>query len=315
MNNELNGKFEEFTRDCKFARLSRPDTIRGYEQAFKLLTLLIPDISVETINTITMTKFFERLQTRIRYIGKARIEEIGVRKSTVRTYWSKLNTFFQWLLIRKEIAANPLLEIRHKRPKVKYDDARSLRKDEIDKIIAAIYANSPARLQLKRDLAIVHTLLFTGIRRGELLGLRPDDLEFDRNTVRIRAETSKSKQTRLIPMNLILKSMLGDYMDERRKGKYTTPFLFVSLNKDSGLTRDGIVHWTKRLVGLSGFSFHLHRFRHTFAHNLAAAGVTLDKIQKLLGHTDLRMTQQYLRSLTVEDLAESVNKLSFDNLV
>ncbi len=127
MNNELNGKFEEFTRDCKFARLSRPDTIRGYEQAFKLLTLLIPDISVETINTITMTKFFERLQTRIRYIGKARIEEIGVRKSTVRTYWSKLNTFFQWLLIRKEIAANPLLEIRHKRPKVKYDDARSLR--------------------------------------------------------------------------------------------------------------------------------------------------------------------------------------------
>ena len=315
MNTDREKLFEEFINECKFARSNRPDTIRGYRQAFLLFTQFNHEASVETIDQSNLSHFFEWLQTRDRPVGKDKIFVRGVRNSTVRTYWSKLNTFFEWLVIRKEIMINPLLQIKRKRPKVRYDDIRSLRKHEIDKIIAAIYADQTNRLQFKRDLAIVHTLLFTGVRRGELLGLRPDDLDFGRNSIRIRGETSKSKETRLIPINPILKATLEDYLDERRKGKYTTASLFVSLNNDSGLTRDGIVHWTKRLVALSGVRFHLHRFRHTFAHNLAASGVSLDKIQKLLGHTDLRMTQQYLRSLTVEDLADSINKLSVDNLV
>ena len=66
---------------------------------------------------------------------------------------------------------------------------------------------------------------------------------------------------------------------------------------------------------LSGVKFHLHRFRHTFTHNLAAKNDSAVKIQKLLGHSDLRMTQRYLRSLTPEDMREDVDRLNIDDLV
>jgi site-specific recombinase XerD len=106
---------------------------------------------------------------------------------------------------------------------------------------------------------------------------------------------------------------LQDYLDQRKK--YKTPWLFVSLNQDKELSMDGLINWTRRLNKLSGVKFHLHQFRHTFASNLATNGVGAIQLLKLLGHTDLRMTQVYVRSVNSEDLRSVVNGLSFDKLI
>jgi integrase len=53
----------------------------------------------------------------------------------------------------------------------------------------------------------------------------------------------------------------------------------------------------------------LHQFRHTFACNLARNNVSAIKLQMLLGHSDLKMTQKYLRSLDVEDVREDIVSL------
>ncbi|MCI5108424.1 MAG: tyrosine-type recombinase/integrase, partial [Candidatus Pacebacteria bacterium] len=89
----------------------------------------------------------------------------------------------------------------------------------------------------------------------------------------------------------------------------------VSKNGDRGLSEGGLIHWVRKYKKLSGVNFHLHKFRHTFACNLGTQNVSAIKVQKLMGHEDLRMTQRYLRSMTVDDLRDDINRLSVDNLV
>jgi integrase len=111
-----------------------------------------------------------------------------------------------------------------------------------------------------------------------------------------------------------LKKHLQEYLSVRKAKGYKTPLLFSSHSADIGLTSHGLKHWVARITKLSGVRFHVHRFRHTFATNLAMQDVGIIKIQKLMGHADIKMTQTYLRSVSTEDMREDVNKLSFENL-
>ena len=126
----------------------------------------------------------------------------------------------------------------------------------------------------------------------------------------MKSETSKSKRTRYIPIHPTALLHLREYIKERNINGYTTADLFVSSLEDKGLSRAGLKHWVNRLIELSGVKFHLHRFRHCFATNLARNDVQTVKISKLMGHTDIRMTMAYVRSIDAEDLQDDINKLS-----
>jgi integrase/recombinase XerD len=169
-------------------------------------------------------------------------------------------------------------------------------------------------LLLRRDMAMVGVLTFCGLRRNELLSLELRDVDLYNNLLTVCGETSKSKKTRKVPINLQLKKNLVDYLNERKSHGYKNPYLFVSGTSDRQLTKHGLKHWVERLSRLSGVKFHVHRFRHTFATNLAMQDVGAVKIQKLMGHTDLKMTQTYLRSILPEEMHDDVNKLSFEIL-
>jgi integrase/recombinase XerD len=118
----------------------------------------------------------------------------------------------------------------------------------------------------------------------------------------------------MIPMNTNLKYYVKEYLQQRKVRGCKTPYFFVSHTADRGITLGGLKHWVTRLVRLSGVKFHLHRFRHTFATNLAIQDIGVIKIQKLMGHTDLKMTQKYVRSISTLEMKEDINKLSFENL-
>lgn len=263
----------------------------------------------EYITEEAMVDFFERLQTRERIVGKGDVVT-GVKDSTIKTYWSKLNTFFDWLRSKEVIEINPLREMKKPR-EPRYEDERALSEDEVKRIIASISINNDKALLLKRDMAIVHVLLYTGIRKGELLGLEIRDLNLEDGLITIRGETSKSKKSRTLPLHPVVEMHLKEYLKERKELKYRTMSLWVSSNKDEGLSNHGFKHWVKRYVEFSGVKFHLHRFRHTFACGLAKKDIGIVKIQNFMGHTSIKMTQAYLRSIKTEDHREDINKLSF----
>lgn len=313
MQKELHKLFQEYIDYCTYTRRLRPATIQGYKEAFKHFSNLMPSIKKPAdITSANMNFFFKKLNDRERVVGKGE-RRTGVKLSTTMTYWSKLNSFLKWLEVQKYIDKNPLPKMRPAEPD--YSDKKDLSKSKIEKIITAIDLHSKNSLLLKRDKVLVYILLYCGLRRGELISLRVMDIDLSKGTILVRGETSKSKKNKTLPLHPALEMHIKDYLKERNRRGYKNEYLFVSNNSDRQLSYDGLKHWVKRVNKLSGVKFHLHQFRHTFACSLARQNVEVIKLQKLMGHTDLRMTQRYLRSMNVEDLRDEVNRLSIDNLV
>lgn len=304
----------EFMEMCKYTGGLRQETLRGYKSSFDLLVKVFPDLNVRMINSGLMTQFFKKLETRERVVGICTIKR-GIKPSTIATYRSKLNRFFDWLVIKGQIIENPFNSMQY--PKIEYGNRKFLKGSDVDKIFNAIafkidWSNNFVK---KRNIAIFSTLLYTGMRRGELLGLKIRDVNFDRGEIVIRGETSKSKRDRSVPIHSQLTIVLKDYLKELREKNYNNPYLFASNNKDMQLTKDGLKHLVNHINKESGVKFHLHQFRHTFAVNLLSAGTDIAKLKQLMGHSDIRMTAVYLRCLPPDIMKGDIESLSLDSLV
>ena len=311
MKKTIHQLFDEYMLESEYVRKLRPSTLRGYREAFRMLLKLVPDISLETITSHTITRFFQALDERER-LSKGKLPIVGIKRSTARIYWTKLYSFLEWLRIQKQIAQNPLAGIR--RPVTTWDDLKFLSRKEVEKICAALHSpDSKSLLLFKRNLAIFYTLIFCGVRRGELLALQLRDIDFERRVLTVRAETSKIPRTRRIPLHAHVVLYLKDYLKER-KG-YTTPYLFVSRQRDAGLTAVGLTELVEAVKRRSGVNFHLHQFRHTFAVNFLKTSNNVVKLKQLLGHSDIRMTLVYLRCLPADELRAEVEHMRLDDFV
>jgi len=304
--------FDKYIDECRFAKRLRTETVRGYSEVFRTFSVVMPEIvTAAEVNMEILTVFFKRIESRERKVGSDQTKR-GVKASTIKTYGSKLNTFFDWLLRNGHIQRNPVSLIRLPMPV--YEDHRALKRNEVEKIIAAIATHAKTPFIMRRDLAMVYTFLFCGLRKNELLSLKVSDIDPYERLLTVKAETSKSKKTRRLHLHPSLWLHLSEYLKERKVAKKSCAYLWVASRDDEALTSHGLKHWVNRLARISGVRFHVHRFRHTFATNLGYSGASVLKIQKLMGHSQISMTMEYLRSMRAEDLSEDIDKLSIENL-
>ncbi len=310
MRKNLAQLFDEFMFECEFARKLRPETLKGYRATFATFIKLNPGISVEMLNTSIVINFFRVLEQRKRLVGKG-IIKIGVKKSTIAKYWNKLNCFFEWLRVNGHIAQNPFQGMAYPTPV--YEDKKFLRKEEIEKILTAILTHSGNTLVLKRNLVIFYIFLFCGLRKSELLQLQIRDIDIERKVLTVRAETSKTSRTRYLPLHSQLLLHLKDYLKERKH--FTTQYLIVSTIRDTKLSAEGLKHIVTGLNRISGVSFHLHQFRHTFAVNFLKGSNNVAKLQQLLGHRSINMTLLYLRCLPTNEMRSDIENMSLDRLI
>ncbi len=135
---------------------------------------------------------------------------------------------------------------------------------------------------------MVLTALHTGMRKGEILGLRlGEHVDLDSLNISLKAEETKGGKDRHIPINKTLLSVLkqvamgkeaGDYIFSKPDG---SPFVDVKRAFGSALKK----------AQINGATF--HTLRHTFASHLVMAGVDLYTVGDLLGHADYKQTQKY----------------------
>ena len=267
------------------------------------------DITLKDLTPTTMTWFFKILDERIRIVGKH--FKKGIKKSTVATYWSKLNSFFSWLKEKKLIPESPFAGMQY--PSPVYEDRKYLKREAVEKILTAIWNHSTKALLLKRNLVIFHILLFCGLRREELVLLQVRDINIERRMLTVRAETSKTPRTRYIPLNSKVILHLKDYLNERKR--FTTQYLFVSNTRDDKLSYDGLHQLVARIKCISNVKFHLHQLRHTFAVNFLNAGGDVAKLKQLLGHKDISMTMIYLRCIPTYTMQRDVENMNLDNFI
>jgi len=304
---------DQFLAELRFSARLSPATLRGYRQSFALLLALMPTLSVGQLTPAAVTEFFRRLDTRKREQRGA--VRVGIKASTVAAYRSKLSRFCAWLEDRGHISANPFKGMPY--PRVIYEDRKFLARPSVERIFATLVLNATwrSRFVRKRNIAIFSILLYTGVRKGELLGLRVTDLDLDRLVLTIRAETSKSKIRRVVPINSKLCLALEDYLEERQRKNRSSEFLLLSSSGDRPLTENGLKHLIRQVGEVAKVSFHAHQFRHTFAVNFLSHGGDIAKLKQLLGHRDIRMTSQYLRCLPTTIMRNDVESLSLDTLL
>ncbi|CAG0955503.1 Tyrosine recombinase XerD [Methanosarcinales archaeon] len=152
-----------------------------------------------------------------------------------------------------------------------------------------------------RDVVIF--ALHTGMRQGEILGLRWKDVNLSQGIATL--EMTKNGDRRSVPLNRTAWEML---LRKSRVRYLTSDFVFTSSTGtqiDSGNLRRDFMRVLKG-TGIKGFCF--HDLRHTFATRLVQRGIDVYKVQKLLGHRDIKTTQRYAHHYP-ESLRDSVESL------
>ncbi|WP_324832852.1 site-specific integrase [Pseudomonas saxonica] len=129
--------------------------------------------------------------------------------------------------------------------------------------------------------------LNTGIRRGELFDLKWSAVNFSTNTITAAGDTTKTSDTRHIPMNKETVSVLEHWKKQAGKSHYVFP------NQEGGRLEDVKSAWLKLLERAKIDGFRWHDMRHDFASRLVMAGVPLNTVRDLLGHSDIKMTLRY----------------------
>ena len=129
--------------------------------------------------------------------------------------------------------------------------------------------------------------LNSGMRRGELFDLKWSSVNFITKTITVAGDTTKTSETRHIPMNREVVSVL----EEWKKQSGTTVYVFT--NQEGGRFEDVKSAWLKLLERAEVVDFRWHDMRHDFASRLVMAGVPLNTVRDLLGHGDIKMTLRY----------------------
>ena len=147
----------------------------------------------------------------------------------------------------------------------------------------------------------------TDMRRGELLNLRWSDVDLSRRVIQIQSNatfrTKRGKQ-RAIPMSDVAFNLMSS-----KAGRVTGEYVFTT--KGWKINGDHATKKLKKYVVDAKLprGLHFHSLRHTFASWLVQSGVSLYEVQKLLGHSNIAVTQVYSH-LQPEHLHDTVNKIT-----
>ena len=144
-----------------------------------------------------------------------------------------------------------------------------------------------------RDRALILVLLRTGMRIGELLGLQRRDLDIRERKIHIY-EGENNSLGRVVYLSDDALMALRLWLKKRDKSR---EYLFYGLNRSTICYSSAWEIFAKYLreTRLQHKGYTIHSLRHTFASELLNAGMRLECLQLLLGHSDIEMTRRYAR--------------------
>ena len=206
-------------------------------------------------------------------------KERGLSNASLENTRMNIGAFFSWMATEDIITKNPMLAIKPiKCPK---EIKKPFSTVEIDALKSACKS--------LKDRSLIEMLLSTGVRVSELADLRVEDINFSTLAVHIlHGKGDKERYTYTTDVSVM---HLKKYLMSRREDG---DFLFYNKNHEQ-LGTCGIRFILNTIARRAGVeNVHPHRFRRTFATGLAARGMDIQEIQKLLGHSNINTTMTYV---------------------
>ncbi|HEY4897589.1 MAG TPA: tyrosine-type recombinase/integrase [Solirubrobacteraceae bacterium] len=251
----------------------KPSALRSYEQSLR--THVLPRLGHEKVSAVSRTAIQDMVDEMVAAECAA---------STTRNAVLPLRAIYRRAVARAEVMVNPTLGLAL--PAVRTRRERVARPEEA----AALIASVPAR-----DRALWATALYAGLRRGELMALRWEDVDFDAGLIRVERgwdqaagpiEPKSRAGRRRVPMAQPLRAHLaahrlaqgaaGELVFARQGGQ---PFGQAVVNRAKRAWRE---------AGTEGIG--LHECRHTYAAFMIAAGVNAKALSSYMGHSSIVVT-------------------------
>jgi len=258
----------QYRRNCKF------QTIRTSFSQIRYFLLFLQSTGRKSLKDISrddIAAYIEHEQNR------------GCMPATVRNKLGSVHAFCAFLIRSGEIPSEVLL----RKLCVKVPDSlpKAMEPEDVRALLSVI--------EPSRDRAMIYVLLRTGMRIGELLQTRVRDVVLmDRKILIFEAE--KTGAGRVVYLCEDAMEALSAWLKVRDPSK---AYLFYAQGRQSmcySTARDIFFAGLKK-AGLEHKGYHLHCLRHTFASELLNAGMRLECLQQLLGHTSILVTRRYAR--------------------
>jgi integrase/recombinase XerC len=229
--------------------------------------------------------------------GPARVDHLVLRrylsflttrrmaKRSIARKAAALRRYFAWLTRTGALVSDPARRLTAPRGDGRLPHV--LKTEELDSLLGDGLDESPIG---RRDRAVVELLYGSGLRVGELCGLRPADVDLVRGQLLVWGKGSKQRQLPMSgPSVEAVRAWLGAARGDLVNTDTPADALFVNRRGHRLTSRD-----VRRILDRRASSpTHPHALRHTFATHLLDGGADLRAVQELLGHEDLATTQLY----------------------
>lgn len=252
------------------------DTVQYYDENLSRFLLWLEsvlgssDIMIENLPSDVMQDY-------IIYLRGTKVKNV-----TIRTYCRAVKVFLGWAY-GERLCENYVNGVRYPR-----DDSGIVTPLYADEVVVLDSGFNDTTVLGIRDFCIIHLMLDCGLRLGEVVSLRCQDVLFNKNIICV--VDSKYNKSRLVPLPSFLASTLQNYISLvqpsqeillTRRGcplnENTIKLLFSRLKRFSGIPR-----------------IHAHLLRHSFATSYIYYGGNLEMLRLLLGHSDYNVTRGYL---------------------
>jgi site-specific recombinase XerD len=224
--------------------------------------------------------------------------------ATAHNRFRGCQAFFVWALEEGEVKTSPMVHM--KPPRLPEAPPPVLRDPELRKLLDACSRDKSAAG--RRDEAIIRVFMDTGIRRGELLGLRVSDVDLDLGLLTV---TGKGSRTRNVPIGATTIRTVDRYIRARgRRGDADSPWLW--LGRKGQLRETGLAQLIRERGEQAGLKvrLHPHLFRHAYAHSMLAAGMQETDLMAVAGWKSRDMVARYAASTRAERAIKAARALS-----
>lgn len=279
---------EKYLEDCRQRNL-REGTIRHYRQSYTQFYKVIPaGLPLEDFTEKTYTDYVKHLTETLN------------NDVSINSYLRDLITTLHFLMREGYVAPFKMRAIKaDKKPIETYTEeelAKLLKKPNMKKCSFTEYKN----------WVMTNFLFSTGIRQRSLQNIKIKDIDFDNHVVYVNF--TKNRKPLIVPINQTMVRILEEYLTYRQHAN-TDEYLFCNIFGQK-LTKSTSYHMLYQYNKSRGVeTTGIHRFRHTLAKQWILNGGDVVSLSKLLGHSSLEITQNYINYL-VSDLSKQVNELN-----
>lgn len=270
----------QFIDDCRLRGLSE-ESLRSYRSSVQIFIEFLDrdEVNVLQVDVTSLKQFLSYLK-----------DERRVRQKTVENYFTAISSFYTYLVFEDRIEVNPVTSFRQRylvRYKKEQQPAQRqlLSVEEVGRLVNSIMD--------PRDRAIVVMLAKTGVRRGELLRIDVDDINWEEYSILLKSTPKRSNRRVFFDDECSI--VLKRWLSIREKLNPTTQAIFVSYETANRLSRNGAYQAVVKYARNLGFHipdspkledhFGPHNFRHWFTTWLLRNGMPREYVKELRGDT------------------------------